>query len=425
MSNISIDLVGQTGEPLGRLRQRVPELIQEAEKRAKDQILAKRSALSLVLKEYIEQANLTVDTNELALAVKKLDSVRRGESQDNIQVTVGSISIHFTSNQSSEFSTVANRSSSMPPSSTVNGTIQYFEAERKYPDKNAYDWYERLVGLDEQKSQLLVELELLLFPEKVKKWSELHHGKILKLCEIQSNRVPLILFEGDVGTGKTALAETIGDALARRIDNGKDVHLLKMNTQVRGSGLVGEMSDLIVQAFTQAEARAKALGGDTPLLLLLDEADALAGRRDNNQMHHEDKAGLNTVLQRLDNLRILRLPIAVLFITNRPDALDPAIRRRAALDLLFERPTDLVRAEILKAHVPELNLSSQDLAQLVRLTGENEAKNKGVQFTASDITERLLAGALRKAYTEKRALAPKDLLELATALAATPKMGTS
>ena len=68
-----------------------------------------------------------------------------------------------------------------------------------------------------------------------------------------------MLLEGDVGCGKTVLAETVGDALAERTS--QKVHLLKVNTQVRGAGMVGEMSDsLIVQAFTQAELRADSLG---------------------------------------------------------------------------------------------------------------------------------------------------------------------
>jgi AAA+ superfamily predicted ATPase len=173
-------------------------------------------------------------------------------------------------------------------------------------------------GLDDHKEKLLLELEMLLYPERLERWSKRHHGGVvLKLCERTRNRVPLILFEGDVGTGKTALAETIGDALARRLNAGK-VHLLKINTQVRGTGLVGEMTDLIVQAFTQAEARARVLKGE-PVLLLLDEADALAASRDAQQMHHEDKAGLNTLLQRLDNLRPTRLPIAALFMGSEYD----------------------------------------------------------------------------------------------------------
>src|SRR5262249_13814925 len=149
--------------------------------------------------------------------------------------------------------------------------ISFFEVERTYPDKNARAWYERLVGLDQQKQDLLIKLEMLLFPDKVEAWSRRHHGdRVLRLCELERNLVPLILFEGDVGTGKTALAETVGDALAMKAGDKSHVHLLKINTQIRGTGLVGEMSDLIAQAFVQAEARAKSLKGE-PLLLLMDE----------------------------------------------------------------------------------------------------------------------------------------------------------
>lgn len=263
---------------------------------------------------------------------------------------------------------------------------------------------------------------MLLYPDRLKEWSRKHHGGILlHICELSAQRVPLVLMEGDVGTGKTALAETIGDALARRAGGNSKVHLLKINTQVRGTGQVGEMSDLIVQAFAQAEARARALRG-APVLLLLDEADALAARRDTQQMHHEDKAGLNTVLQRLDNLRLTRLPMAVIFITNRPEALDPAVRRRAALNLRFERPGDQIRSQIILASVPELALTGKQAAELVRLTGEGDQKNGGVPFTASDLTDRLLPGALRAAFSEQRALCPEDLLVQARMLIATPPM---
>jgi SpoVK/Ycf46/Vps4 family AAA+-type ATPase len=180
---------------------------------------------------------------------------------------------------------------------------RFFESERTYPDAAARAWYDRLVGLDEHKRQLLLELELLLFPGRLAAWSRQHHGVELRACGIMANRAPLVLLEGDVGCGKTALAETVGDPLAER--TGGKVHLLKVNTQVRGTGMVGEMTDLIVHAFTQAEARADALKGE-PLLLLIDEADALAARRVDQHMHHEDKAGLNTLLQRIDGLRLGR-----------------------------------------------------------------------------------------------------------------------
>lgn len=296
---------------------------------------------------------------------------------------------------------------------------RFFEAERVYPNPEARAWYDRLVGLDNHKRQLLLELELLLYPDRLVHWSRKHHRAELAACQIMSGRAPLLLLEGDVGCGKTALAETVGDPLAERT-RGK-VHLLKVNTQVRGTGMVGEMTDLIVQAFVQAEARADALKGE-PLLLLIDEADALAATRTEQHMHHEDKAGLNTLLQRIDGLRLGKRRIAVIFITNRPDALDPAIRRRAALRLTFARPDDDVRAELLRQSLPELGLTPKQVKDLVTLTGLDAEKRFGAIFTSSDITDRLLPAALRDAYAGDRALTADDLINHAKVMHPTPLM---
>lgn len=426
-------LVGPNDEPLGRLRAGTLTLAAEAEQRALNENLAISSAITATLQSHIEAAGYRVSPDSLREARLLVQRVRRGETLDSIMAVV----------QNRGADTAQDANERKPLLSGINGflkketppmpstppaapaAIKFFEAERVFPDADAKAWYDRLVGLDGHKEQLLVELEMLLFPEQVEAWSKKHHGgKVLRLLELFHNRVPLILFEGDVGTGKTALAETVGDALARRIGHGKKVHLLKLNTQVRGTGLVGEMSDLIAQAFAQAEIRAKNLRGE-PVLLLIDESDALAASRDTQQMHHEDKAGLNTVLQRLDNLRLTKLPIAALFITNRPEALDPAVRRRAALDLRFERPNDDVRAKIIGSGIPELSMTRSQVNELVKLTGPKEPKNQGIGFTASDLTDRLLPSALRTAFTQKRALAVADLIEQARLIEATPKFGGS
>jgi AAA+ superfamily predicted ATPase len=422
MTDTPLQLAGPLGQPIGTLGIAALALASKAEEVARDHHLAKRTALPLVLREYLESTGYEVGEAELAAAVDALEKVRRGEALSVIQIRVGS-SADYRKNglaHSSGKHHIERKREPMVATLDSPNMIAFFEAERIYPDVAAQRWYERLVGLDDHKARLLIELEMLLYPERLEQWSKRHHmGQVLRICELYGNRVPLILLEGDVGTGKTALAETIGDALARRIGSGRQVHMLKINTQIRGTGQVGEMSDLIVQSFVQVEDRARVLGGD-PVLLLLDEADALAVSRETQQMHHEDKAGLNTLLQRLDKLRLTKLPIAALFITNRPEALDPAIRRRAALDLHFTRPGDDIRAQILLTSVPELGLREAEAVELVRLTGPHEPKNKGVPFTASDLTDRLLPAALRRAYSERRALEASDLLEQAQILEPTP-----
>jgi AAA+ superfamily predicted ATPase len=427
MTETMLQIVSSSGQPIGTLRLGALALVNKAEEVARDRCLSKRTALPLMLREYLQSMGYEIGKVELDAAVDGLERVRRGEAVAVIQIRVCSGIDQKESNlaQANGKNHLEGKSHLMVATLDSTHMIAFFEAERIYPDTAAQHWYERLVGLDDHKAHLLIELEMLLYPERLEEWSKRYHsGQVLQICTLYRNRVPLILLEGDVGTGKTALAETVGDALARRIGNGRQVHMLKINTQVRGTGQVGEMSDLIVQAFAQAEARAKALGGD-PVLLLLDEADALAVSRETQQMHHEDKAGLNTLLQRLDKLRLTRLPIAALFITNRPEALDPAIRRRAALDLHFARPGDDIRAQIFRTSVPELRLAEEEVTRLVELTGPDEHKNKGVPFTASDLTDRLLPAALRQAYRQRRALEVRDLIEQAQILEPTLSHGAS
>lgn len=423
MKDISIQLTGISGEPIGRLRISALEIINKAEQEARNRNLSKNSALKTVFGEVLEESGFNISDKNLIEAVESLDLLRRGKNVPSLKVPVKHIQNKGNGNSKDPSKTGKNNNTMN--SQTTTAPQNFFEIEKTYPDENAHSWYERLKGIDEQKERLLLELEMILFPDLVEKWSRRNHGnQVLKICELQRNRIPLILFQGDVGTGKTALAETIGDALARRAGKNARVHLLKINTQIRGSGLVGEMSDLIAQAFTQVEMRASSLKG-VPILLLMDEADALASSRDTSQMHHEDKAGLNTVLQRLDNLRLTKLPVAVMFITNRPDALDPAVRRRAALNLHFERPNDEARSEIIQSSVPELKLTVKQIEQLIHLTSEKHPKNKKIRFTASDLTDRLLSGAFRRAYKENRAFTANDLLAEAEIIESTPQIGTN
>ena len=111
-----------------------------------------------------------------------------------------------------------------------------------------------------------------------------------------------------------------------------------------------------------------------------------------------------------------------MFITNRPDALDPAVRRRAALRLTFARPSDEVRAELFRRSLPELNLPPRTIAELVSLTGKGAKQKTHAAFTASDITDRLLPAAIKEAYAEKRRVTADDLLRHARTMLPTPLM---
>jgi SpoVK/Ycf46/Vps4 family AAA+-type ATPase len=406
-----IILVGSDGRQVGELDGSAEDLLSRAEQYARDHHIAKTTHFPVAIRHEIEGAGYRVADRDLVDAMTVLDSIRRGESIDQVSIRVAQVASY------PPVTTPMKKEHEMSPKSALSQT--FFESERSYPDESAREWYDRLIGLDDHKRQLLLELELLLFHDRLDAWNKKHHRGTLRACQIMSSRAPLVLLEGDVGCGKTVLAQTIGNALATKM--GQKVHLLKVNTQVRGSGMVGEMSDLIVQAFKHAEAKAASVHGD-PVLLLIDEADALAAKRTDQHMHHEDKAGLNTLLQRIDGLRQSKRRIAVIFITNRPDALDPAIRRRSALRLTFGRPDNEMLANLFRESLPELSLTGHTLKSLVALTGHDAKEKCHATFTASDITDRLIPAALRDAYSEDRALTPDDLLRHAKTMEPTPMM---
>ena len=193
-----------------------------------------------------------------------------------------------------------------------------------FPNESAALRLSRLVGLEDHIHALERDIRLIFDPMLARNWSKEQYGDIIAVVEIIEETVPLIIFEGDIGTGKTALAETIGQQVASK--GGYGVHLVKMSTRVRGTGYVGEMGTLLAESFRHMEELCKRKG--EPVLFMIDEADSVLTSRALEQHHHEDKSGVNTILQHLDNLKTRGSQIAVLAITNRVGVLDPAVLRR-------------------------------------------------------------------------------------------------
>ena len=158
------------------------------------------------------------------------------------------------------------------------------------------------------------------------------------------------------GTGKTATAEGACDRLAREAR--KEAMLFKLSTRVRGSGKVGQMSTLLNEAF---DVVAKQAGKTRQAFLIIDEADSLAATRDTAQSHHEDKVAVNTIIQKVDDLRRHSGRILVFLCTNRAGALDPAIVRRAARTEEFARPSEQEREELFRMDLEGLNIKDQTI----------------------------------------------------------------
>lgn len=296
---------------------------------------------------------------------------------------------------------------------------ELFERRLTFPDFEPHERLARLVGLDDHKQRLSKILGLLVNPAGLETWAQKYHPNANTLLKHVLRRPPLVVLAGDVGSGKTELAETIGDAVARQ--EKIEITLYPLSLSSRGQGRVGEMTQLLSSAFDYTVEAATKLKGSNgrsrgAVLLLVDEADALAQSRESAQMHHEDRAGVNAFIRGIDRLANGQLPAAVIMCTNRLSALDPAVKRRAAEILAFERPNDVQRHAVLDGALHALGLSKQHIEELVAATG----KGKGhYGFTFSDLTQRLLPAIVLDAYPSHGVNAARAL-EIANQMQPTP-----
>ena len=280
-----------------------------------------------------------------------------------------------------------------------NGIDALFDRRLDFPDRDAQRRLSRLVGIEDAKIRLTKLLGILVNPSGPRDWAKRFHPDANLVLDHLERRPPLVILAGDVGTGKTELAETVGDAVARQEDIAVTLYPLSLAT--RGSGRVGEMTQLISAAFEEVFRAArklkrpngKALGA---IVLLIDEGDALAQSRESAQMHHEDRAGVNALIRGVNLLGEQRLPAVAILCTNRLSSIDPAVQRRAAEVFQFNRPNATQRQSVLEEPLRELGFTKTQIDKIVEATGA------GIGFTFSDLTQRFLPTLVIDAYPTTR-----------------------
>jgi SpoVK/Ycf46/Vps4 family AAA+-type ATPase len=295
-----------------------------------------------------------------------------------------------------------------------------FEAVIELPDLEVRRRYENLVGLDVIKNRLTKEAELLLDPKALERWSKKFHRTRIQACDAFADRHPVFIFAGDVGTGKSALAETFGDDVARSMN--LPIFLYRLSLSSRGSGAVGEMTQLLAAAFTEIRRVANGPRNQSgeftsAVILLIDEADALAQSRETSQMHHEDRAGVNALIRGINSLSENNLPVLVVLATNRLNAIDPAVRRRAAATFSFNRPSDDQRRVSISNLLGGVRASDTQILEIVEATGPTHGRSYG--YTYSDLYQRLVPAGVLAAFPDQ-ALTPELLLEVASTIEPTP-----
>ena len=285
-----------------------------------------------------------------------------------------------------------------------------FERGMCSPHPDARDRLARLVGVVDHFSRLTKVLGLLVHPAGLMRWGERHHPGADRLIESVLQRPPLVILGGDVGSGKTELAETIADAVARQEEI--EIDLLPLSLAARGAGKVGEMTQLISAAFDFTVKEATTIekneeGSEGAVILLVDEADALAASRETPEMHHEEVSAVNAFIRGIDRLANRRMPAAVIMCTNRYDALDPAVTRRSAEILTFGRPDEEKRRLLLGPKLSELGFDQAEIDAIVVATGPRDEQ---AGFTFSDLTQRLIPAIVLDAYPDRSILPSRALM---------------
>lgn len=190
--------------------------------------------------------------------------------------------------------------------------------------------YEDIGGLDEeiQKVREMVELPL-------------RHPELFRRLGIDPPKG--VLLRGPPGCGKTLLAKAVA--------NESEAHFISINGPEIMSKFYGESEKRLRSLFKEAEENA-------PSIVFIDEIDAIAPKREDVTGEVERRV-VAQMLALMDGLHS-RGRVIIIGATNRPNAVDPALRRPGRFDREIEIrvPTQKGRLEILQIHTRKMPLET-------------------------------------------------------------------
>ncbi len=244
-----------------------------------------------------------------------------------------------------------------------------------------------VAGADEEKQELQEIVDFLRNPDKFRDMgARIPHG---------------ILLVGPPGTGKTLLARAVaGEA---------EVQFLSISGSDFVEMYVGVGASRVRDLFDQAKKAA-------PAIIFIDEIDAVGRKRGSGLGggHDEKEQTLNQLLVEMDGFGKAD-GVIVLAATNRPDILDPALRRPGRFDreIYVGKPDSKGREEILKVHARDKRLAEDvDLRKIAMTTAG---------FTGADLQNLLNEAAIMATRADRPVICQADIKEAMMKVVAGPE----
>lgn len=201
--------------------------------------------------------------------------------------------------------------------------------------------YEDIGGLKDeiQKVREMIELPL-------------RHPEIFEKLGVEAPKG--VLLYGPPGTGKTLLAKAVA--------NESNAHFISISGPEIMSKFYGESEARLREIFKEAREKA-------PTIVFIDEIDSIAPKREEVTGEVERRV-VSQLLSLMDGLEA-RGKVIVIAATNRPNAIDPALRRPGRFDREIEIkvPDKKGRFEILQIHTRHMPLTQEvDLERISSIT---------------------------------------------------------
>ncbi|KAK3297652.1 P-loop containing nucleoside triphosphate hydrolase protein [Chaetomium fimeti] len=209
-----------------------------------------------------------------------------------------------------------------------------------------------------------------------------------------------VLLHGPSGCGKTTLAHAVAGSVGAAF--------IPVSAPSIVGGTSGESEKNIRDVFDEAIRLA-------PCLVFFDEIDSIAGRREsaNKGMESRIVAEIMNGMDRIKQQTPLGKNVVVLAATNRPDFLDPAIRRRFSSEIDMGMPNETAREHILRSLTRDLSLADDvDFRELAKLTPGYVGSD--LQYVVKAAVSGSCRGKLEDLLRRARALGAPDYLTAAS-----------